>query len=254
MRWRRACYAMALSGVHILGGGCSPEAEAPGNTAQRTAPAATAAPAPAPAPQSAPAPTDDDALVLAFGDSLYAGYGLAPDESFPAQLERALREGGTMARVHNAGVSGDTSATGLERFQFTLDGLPRTPDLAIVGLGGNDMLRGLDPAITKRNLRAICEQLKERGIKVVLTGMLAAPNLGQDYARRFNALFPEVARECGASLDPFFLQDVVTDPGLMLPDRIHPNRDGIARIVRRLRPTIARALTTASENAERRAN
>jgi acyl-CoA thioesterase-1 len=232
LSWKRACYASMLAAVHLLGTGCSSNSP-PTNDAE-----------PAAAAPAAAEPQQDGKLVLAFGDSLYAGYGLAPSESFPAQLEKALQARGVAATVQNAGVSGDTSAAGLARLQFTLGGLKRTPDLAIVGLGGNDMLRGLDPGETKRNLLAICEQLRERGVPVLLTGMVAAPNLGQDYVRRFNALFPEVAKQCGASLDPFFLQDVVTDPKLMLGDRIHPNAKGIARIVGRVEPVVARQLST----------
>jgi acyl-CoA thioesterase-1 len=219
-----------LAAVHLLGTGCSSESQ-PATRAE------------APATKAQPPPQQEGKLVLAFGDSLYAGYGLAPSESFPAQLEKALRASGIAVNVRNAGVSGDTSAAGRERLQFTLGGLPRTPDLAIVGLGGNDMLRGLDPDVTRGNLLSICEQLRERGIPVLMTGMLAAPNLGQDYARRFNGLFPAVAKQCGAKLDPFFLQNVVTDPSLMLGDRIHPNAAGIARIVARIEPLIARELS-----------
>ena len=230
MSWKRACYASMLAAVHLLGTGCSSNSQ-PTNDAEPTAAASAAA-----------EPQQDGKLVLAFGDSLYAGYGLAPAESFPAQLEKALRARGIAATVQNAGVSGDTSAAGLARLQFTLGGLKRTPDLAIVGLGGNDMLRGLDPEATRRNLLSICEQLRDRGVAVVLTGMVAAPNLGQDYVRRFNNLFPDVAQQCGASLDPFFLEDVVTDPELMLGDRIHPNAEGIERIVDRIEPLIVREL------------
>lgn len=232
MIWKRACYASALVAVHLLIAGCSSEQSQPKNRTVAT----EAAPAPTAPPQA------EGKLILAFGDSLYAGYGLAPNESFPAQLEKGLRERGIAATVRNAGVSGDTSAAGLERLQFTLEGLPRKPDVAIVGLGGNDMLRGLDPSVTRANLLSICKQLRERDIPVVMTGMIAAPNLGQDYAKRFNALFPSVAEECGARLYPFFLHDVVADPGLMLGDRIHPNSAGIARIVARIEPIIVREL------------
>jgi len=230
--WKRACYASLLAAVHVISG-CSSKSE----SANDTEVAATAS--------EPTAPQGDGKLVLAFGDSLYAGYGLAPDESFPAQLEKALRARGLSVTVRNAGVSGDTSAAGLARLGFTLGGLKRTPDLAVVGLGGNDMLRGIDPGETRSNLLSICQQLRERGVPVVLTGMVAAPNLGQDYARRFNAVFPEVAKQCGARLDPFFLQDVVTDPKLMLGDRIHPNATGLARIVSRVEPMIAGELAKA---------
>jgi acyl-CoA thioesterase-1 len=224
-----------MAGVHLLGAGCSPENQ-PANSKEAAAPVATAT-----------EPKEDGKLILAFGDSLYAGYGLAPHEGFSASLEAALRRGGAEVRVHNAGVSGDTSAAGLDRLDFTLGGLPKTPDLAIVGLGGNDMLRGLDPALTKSNILSICRQLRRRGVPVVLTGMLAAPNLGQDYARRFNAIFPEVAEQCGASLYPFFLQDVVTDRSLMLEDRIHPNGAGIQRIVAQIEPLVSRELKKAGQ-------
>lgn len=218
--------------VHLIAGGCS--SEVPETNVSREAGTAAA--------EASPRQVEEGKLVLAFGDSLYAGYGLAPNEGFSAQLEKALRQQGVAATVHNAGVSGDTSAAGLQRLSFTLDGLPRIPELAIVGLGGNDMLRGLDPAATRANLLEICQQLRRRGIKVVLTGMLAAPNLGQDYGKRFNGLFPQVADQCGASLYPFFLEGVVTDRALMLPDRVHPNASGVQRIVAKIQPMIAREL------------
>lgn len=168
---------------------------------------------------------------MAFGDSLYAGYGVKQDESFPAQLEKALSARGIKVSVHNAGVSGDTTAAGLQRLAFALDGLPRKPDLVILGLGGNDMLRGISPDQTQSNLEAMMAELKKRGIPVVLTGMVAAPNLGQDYAQKFNPIFVKLAEKYDADLYPFFLDGVITDPGLMLPDGIHPNPKGIAKVV-----------------------
>lgn len=236
MSRKRVRYATMMVAVHLALGACSPQAPqsdaaAPGASAETPSPAA-----------AGPQPLGEGQLVLAFGDSLYAGYGLEPGESFPAQLEKALRQAGVAASVHNAGVSGETSAAGRQRLAFTLDGLKRTPELAIVGLGGNDMLRGLDPAQTRTNLLAICQELRRRGIKVVLTGMVAAPNLGQDYGRRFNAVFPDVAGACGATLYPFFLEDVISDEALMLADKIHPNDSGILRIVGRMTPLIAREL------------
>lgn len=185
---------------------------------------------------------DGGKLVVAFGDSLYAGYGVLPQESFPADLQKALAADGIAATVHNAGVSGDTSAAGLARLAFTLDGLPRKPDLVIVGLGGNDMLRGIDPEQTRANLTAICEELKKRGIPIMLTGMLAAPNMGADYAGRFNPIYADLARRYGATLYPFFLDGVVGTPALMLPDHIHPNPQGIDRIVGKVAPVVAGAL------------
>lgn len=185
---------------------------------------------------------DAGKLVLAFGDSLYAGYGVLPQESFPAELQKALAARDIVATVHNAGVSGDTSAAGLQRLAFTLDGLKRKPDLAIVGLGGNDMLRGIDPVQTRANLTAICEELKRRGIPIMLTGMLAAPNMGADYAGPFNAIYPALAKQFDATLYPFFLDGVVGTPTLMLPDHVHPNPQGIDRIVAKVAPVVAGAL------------
>lgn len=180
--------------------------------------------------------------MLAFGDSLYAGYGVPQQESFPAELQKALKAQGVDARVHNGGVSGDTTAAGRQRLAFTLEGLPKKPDLIVLGLGGNDMLRGLAPEETETNLRAMLDELKKRDIPVLLTGMVAAPNMGRDYVDRFNALYPALAKEYGAGLYPFFLDGVVTDQRLMLPDRIHPNPQGIDRVVQRIAPQVAEAL------------
>lgn len=187
----------------------------------------------------------DGRLVVAFGDSLYAGYGVLPQESFPARLEKALAARGLAATVRNAGVSGDTSSAGLRRLAFTLDGLDRKPDLVMVNLGGNDMLRGIDPKETRANLTAICEELKRRGIPILLTGMIAAPNMGRDYADRFNPIYPDLAKRYGATLYPFFLDGVVTDRALMLPDSIHPNPKGIDAIVAKVAPMVAGVLDPA---------
>lgn len=194
---------------------------------------------------AAPAEVTDGRLVVAFGDSLYAGYGVLPQQSFPARLEKALAARGIAASVRNAGVSGDTSSAGLRRLAFTLDGLGRKPDLVLVNLGGNDMLRGIDPSETRANLTAICEELKRRGIPILLTGMVAAPNMGRDYADRFNPIYPDLAKRYGAALYPFFLDGVVTDQARMLPDRIHPNPQGIDAIVAKVTPLVAGALDPA---------
>ena len=179
-----------------------------------------------------------DRLVVAFGDSLYAGYGLGPTEGLAPQLQAALNGKGIKARVHNAGVSGDTSAAGRQRLAFVLDNLGQKPDLVVVGFGGNDMLRGIKPAETRANLAAMMEELKKRDIEVVLTGMLAAPNLGQDYVRSFNAIFPDLARQYDTPLLPFFLGGVVTDKSLMLPDGAHPNAKGMTKVVEKLGPLV----------------
>lgn len=238
MKLFQSLFSLRLSnGVPILAlqllVACSGEPEAAKVAPDTAAPAAGAPAAAAPA---------DGPLVVAFGDSLYAGYGVDRKESFPAELEAALRARGIPATVHNAGVSGDTSAAGRQRLGFMLDGLPKKPELVLVGLGGNDMLRGLDPAETRKNLSAILDELKARGIPAMLTGMVAAPNLGRDYAEAFNPIYPELAARYGVPLYPFFLEGVVTDPKLMLPDRIHPTATGIDRVVAKVAPQVAEAL------------
>ncbi|MFM6854653.1 MAG: arylesterase, partial [Sphingopyxis sp.] len=188
------------------------------------------------------APQGDARLILAFGDSLYAGYGVTQDQGFAPQLEQALNRAGHGVRVHNAGVSGDTTAAGLARLAFTLDGLPKKPDLAIVGLGGNDMLRGINPEQTRANLDAILTQLDQRGIPAMLTGMLAPPNMGAQYASAFNPIYPALARKHGAALYPFFLDGVVGRADLIQADHIHPTAPGIAIIVGKIAPAVAAAL------------
>jgi acyl-CoA thioesterase-1 len=194
------------------------------------------------APATTEAPAKDSRLVVAFGDSLFAGYGLAQDEGFAPVLQRALVAQGLKAQVVNAGVSGETTAGGRERLAFTLDGLPRKPDLVIVGLGGNDMLRGLDPAQTRANLDAILAELKARGIATMLTGMLVSPNMGPDYAAAFNPIYPDLAKKYDLPLYPFFLQGVVGRRDLQLPDGIHPNAQGIKAVVQRIAPMVGREL------------
>lgn len=184
-------------------------------------------------------PAVDSKLVLAFGDSLYAGYGVPAADSFPAELQKSLTARGLAVTVDNAGVSGDTTSAGLRRLAFVLDGMARKPDLVLVNLGGNDMLRGVDPAETRANLTAICEELKRRGLPIMLTGMVAAPNLGDEYADAFNPIYLDLAKRFDAVLYPFFLDGVIGVPGLMLPDRVHPSPAGIDRIVARVAPIVA---------------
>lgn len=190
---------------------------------------------------AAPA-TAADKLILALGDSLTAGYQLKPGEAFPDQLEAALRREGKAVRVHNAGVSGDTSAQGKARLNWVLASLKQKPDIAIVALGANDMLRGLPVATTRANLDAIITELRKRGIDVVVAGMLAAPNMGPAYGREYNAIFPALAKKHGALFYPFFLKDVAGQPKYQLPDRMHPNRAGVAVMVRNILPTVHKAL------------
>ena len=194
---------------------------------------------------NAAAPVADGKLVVAFGDSLYAGYGVAQNESFPFRLEQALKAEGLAVQVHNAGVSGETSLGGMQRLAFTLDGLPRKPDLLLLDLGGNDMLRGLPPEDSEKNLRAILDQLKQRHIPVLLTGMMAAPNMGKDYAAKFDAIYPRLAKDYDLPLYPFFLDGVIGDPKLMQADSIHPNPAGVTLIVGKIAPMVAGLLKDA---------
>lgn len=180
--------------------------------------------------------------ILAFGDSLLAGYGLNDGESYPARLEQALRARGVNARISNAGVSGDTTAAALQRLDFTLESQKEKPELAILSLGGNDMLRGLPPAQTRNNLDAIVKRLTDQNIRVVLLGMLAAPNLGKNYAEQFNPIYPQLAQKYGAVLVPFFLQPVIDKPDLMQDDHVHPTALGIDAIVSATVDDVADAL------------
>jgi len=179
------------------------------------------------------------ARVLALGDSITAGYGLPAADSLPSRLEAALREGGFAVEVINGGVSGDTTAGGLARLVWML---ADRPDLVIVELGGNDGLRGLDPKESYANLDKILTKLDEAKIKVLLTGMLAPPNLGAEYDREFDAIFPELAKRHGCLLYPFILDGVAAMPELNQPDGIHPNARGVEVIVGRLAPYVERAL------------
>ncbi len=173
--------------------------------------------------------------IAVLGDSLSAGLGLAAAESFPAQLEAALQARGLEIEVINAGVSGDTSAGGRARLEWTLAGQPA---LVIVELGGNDALRGLPPEQTEAHLAAILDALKTRGIQPLLAGMRAPRNLGKDYVERFDGLYPRLADRYAVPFYPFFLEGVAGDPALNLADGIHPNAAGIAEIVRRILPLV----------------
>jgi acyl-CoA thioesterase-1 len=185
-------------------------------------------------------------LVLAFGDSLTAGYQLKPGEGFVPQLEAALKAKGHDVRVHNAGVSGDTTATGRARLQWVLKSLGRTPDVAIVALGANDMLRGQPVAQAEANLDAILGDLKRQGVTVVLAGMLAAPNMGPGYARQYNAMFPALARKHGTIFYPFFTEGVTANPKMLLADGMHPNAAGTKEMARRIAPSVDKALMASS--------
>ena len=181
-------------------------------------------------------------LVLAFGDSLTAGYGLDPGLGFAPQLQASLRRHGIAARVADGGVSGDTTAAGRARISWTLDGLGEKPDLVIVELGANDMLRGIALEETVRNLDAILAELKKRDIPVLLAGMRAIRNADPDYLRGFEAAFPRLAKKYAVPLYPFFLDGVATVEGMSLPDGMHPNFRGLKEIVTRITGPVQAAL------------
>ena len=177
-------------------------------------------------------------VVTILGDSITAGLGLAEADALPAQLHLAIERLGVANVVRGAGVSGDTSAEGLERLDFSV-----RPDtaVAIVALGGNDLLQGLEPRVTRANLTEIIRRLRQRHIAVVLAGLHAPPQIGVGYARDYNAVFPAVAKAGGARLYPDLLAGVALDPRLKQPDGIHPNALGVRRIAAGLAPVVARA-------------
>jgi len=182
--------------------------------------------------------------IIAFGDSLTAGYGLPASASFPAQLQKALETTGRRIVIENAGVSGDTTQAGLDRLDWSIgDGI----DGVIVELGANDALRGLDPAQTRSALDQIIVRLKARKIPVMLAGMRAPPNMGADFQQRFDSIFPELAREHGLILYPFFLDGVAGRRELNQKDGIHPTADGIKLIVERILPSVERFIASLAQ-------
>lgn len=188
--------------------------------------------------------------ILAFGDSLFAGYNVAADDSYPSVLEQALRARGVNARVINAGVSGDTSQAGAQRLAFTLDAQDEKPDLFLLELGGNDMLRQLTPEQTRANFTAMLDELAKRDIPVLIYGMRAPPNLGPDYQSAFDGLYGELAREYGADLIPFWLESIYQSPELFQSDRIHPTEEGIAQLVEATVVVVEGALPEIGAEAE----
>lgn len=191
-----------------------------------------------------PAAAAEKTELLAFGDSLVHGYGLPSEDNFPSQLEQALRARDHAVEVVNAGNSGDTSAAGLARLDWTL---AETPDAAIVVLGANDALRGLDPAKTYENLDAILSRFAEIDVPVLLAGMMAPRNMGPDYAEEFDGVFPRLAEEHDVVFYPFFLDGVATNPELNQSDGIHPNAAGVAEIVERILPKVEELLAAAEQ-------
>ena len=177
--------------------------------------------------------------LLILGDSLSAGYGLPHDDSFEAQLAAALKAHGHPVQIVDGAVSGDTSAGGRARLDWTLG---EGADAAIVELGANDGLRGLDPKDMQANLTAILDTLAAKHIPVLLTGMYAPPNLGPDYEKEYRAVFDRLGKRPGVLYDPFFLEGVAEVPGLIQPDGLHPNAEGVRRIVARILPMVERLL------------
>ncbi|TYC53729.1 arylesterase [Rhodobacterales bacterium] len=186
-----------------------------------------------------------DLKLVVLGDSLSAGFQLGPDEGFPEQLQKVLDEKGYSVEVVNAGVSGDTSSGGLSRLDWSVG--PDT-DAVIVELGANDALRGIAPDLTRRNIEEITRRLRERGIEVLLAGMLAPRNLGSEYADAFDPIYSEVAKTHEALLYPFFLDGVALDPDLNLSDGMHPNAEGVAVIVENILPKVEELLAKAQSS------
>ena len=173
--------------------------------------------------------------IVAFGDSLTAGFGVAPNDAFPVQLDAALKAKGRAVEIVNAGVSGDTTAGGLARFDWAI---PSGTDAVILELGANDALRGVDPKLARAALEKIVAKLKARKIDVLIAGMKAPGNWGPAYAAEFDAIFPDLARGSGLLLYPFFLDGVAMQPGLNQPDGLHPTAKGVAEIVTRILPSV----------------
>lgn len=181
--------------------------------------------------------------LVGFGDSLMAGYQLPPGDGFPEKLQAALTAKGVEVSIANAGVSGDTTAGGLARIDWSV---PDGTDGVILELGGNDALRGIPPEESEKNLDQMIARLKERGVAVLLVGMLAPPNMGGDYAARFNSIYEKLAQKHGVALYPFFLDGVALEAGLKLEDGMHPNSKGIDVMVEKMEPAITQFLGTIS--------
>lgn len=183
--------------------------------------------------------------ILAFGDSLFAGYGVGKENSYPAKLQSALRARGINAQITNAGISGDTSAAGLQRLAFTLDAQEEKPELFILELGGNDLLRGISPDQTRENFQAMLDELKQREIPVLIMGMRSPPNYGPEYQAEFDGLYGELAREYNTAFIPFWLEAIYEDQRLFQDDRIHPTEEGLEVLVGSTVDQIAKALPPA---------
>ncbi|WP_425313736.1 arylesterase [Pseudovibrio exalbescens] len=185
------------------------------------------------------AKAEDTIKLVAFGDSLTAGYLLAPEDAFPVQLEKALRAKGHDVTIVNAGVSGDTTSGGLSRLDWSVG---EDVQGVILELGANDALRGLDPATTRANMDEMVRRLTERGVKVLVAGMLAPRNLGEEYAELYDPIFPEISQKYEALYYPFFLEGVAANPMLNLADGLHPTGEGVAVIVENILPSVEKLI------------
>ena len=187
--------------------------------------------------------SDRPLAVVGFGDSLMSGFELPVDDSFTAQLEKALHDKGINVSIANAGVAGETTTDGLSRLDWSV---PDGTDMVILEFGANDALRGISPEISEQNLSAIIERLKQRNIQVILAGMLAPPNMGHDYEEKFNAIFPRLAKKYDVPLYPFFMEGVATERSLQLEDGMHPNAKGVARMVEGFMPVMEKTIAASS--------
>ncbi|MDX2454232.1 arylesterase [Desulfosarcina sp.] len=221
--WQIKGVALFLAGVGLMVSGCSQESPV------ETTIVVTQPPAPAYA-----------GTIVAVGDSLTAGLGVAEEQAYPAQLARRLQAEGYNYQVINAGVSGETSSGALSRIEWVISSL--RPDIVILETGANDGLRGLDPDLLKTNLDRLASSLTTRNIQVILAGMLMLPNLGPDYTRSFSEIYPKIAQKHGVVFIPFFLDGVAGEPHLNQPDRLHPTADGYTRIVETVYPYVVRAI------------
>ncbi len=234
---RQAAWLTASTALlTLLLGGCEHPEPSPTPASSAAVPPASLAPVPQP-------PAADLPVIVFLGDSLTAGYGLDEDEAFPALLDELLRQEGQPVRVVNAGVSGDTTAGGLERLDWLLR---QAPDVLFVCLGANDGLRGLPLATSEANLQQILRRAQSAGVQVILAGMQVPPNYGPEYAAQFAAIYPRLARQFPVTFVEFLLTGVAAVPDLNLADGIHPNAEGQRRVAKHLLPTFRQVLAQVS--------
>ena len=194
------------------------------------------------------APLKKSIKIVAFGDSLTAGYGLPRKAAFPIQLEKKLKALGKSVSVSNAGISGDTASGGLARLDWAI---PKGTNAVILELGANDALRGVSPAVTRRSLDKIMSRLKARSINVLITGMIAPQGMGDKYGMAFNSIYPDLAKKYDALYYPFFLRGVALDPKLNQPDGIHPTAKGVAVIVENIAPSVMKLIELARNRPQK---